>query len=487
MTAYILRRLMQTAVLVAVMSVIVFFGIHVVGDPDLAAGQSADGPEGHRGGGRALGLDRPIWEQYLHFVSGALRGDLGRSFIFGEPALTVILQRMPATLELAFTALVMAIAAGIPLGLYAGLKPDSSVSKTIMAGSILGFSLPTFWVGLMLIMVFAVMLGWLPSTGRGATATYLGITSSLFTLDGLRHILLPAFNLALLKFSLVIRLTRAGAREALQQDYIKFARAKGLSPRRIVGVHLLKNILIPVVTVRRPRVRQPRGLLRRHRDHLRLARHGQAPDQRHPESRPARDRRPPHHHRAAVRADQLRGRRPLHRARPARAHRSQGRMSVVGTHGEAEIERPPTGTAAAVETPLRRLIADYFESRLATAAFVLLVTIIALALLAPLIVPQNPYNLAEVDVLDSRLPPGTKGMAGYTYWLGTDGAGRDLVSAMLYGLRISLAVGVVSCLIATVIGAAVGLIAAYVGRPHREPADAARRPAALASRPSSSP
>jgi peptide/nickel transport system permease protein len=101
----------------------------------------------------------------------------------------------------------------------------------------------------MLIMVFAVMLGWLPSTGRGATATYLGITSSLFTLDGLRHILLPAFNLALLKFSLVIRLTRAGAREALQQDYIKFARAKGLSPRRIVGVHLLKNILIPVVTV----------------------------------------------------------------------------------------------------------------------------------------------------------------------------------------------------------------------------------------------
>jgi peptide/nickel transport system permease protein len=109
--------------------------------------------------------------------------------------------------------------------------------------------LPTFWVGLMLIMVFAVMLGWLPSTGRGTTATWFGITSSLFTLDGLRHVLLPAFNLALLKMSLVIRLTRAGAREALQQDYIRFARAKGLSRRRIVGVHLLKNILIPVVTV----------------------------------------------------------------------------------------------------------------------------------------------------------------------------------------------------------------------------------------------
>jgi peptide/nickel transport system permease protein len=249
MTAYILRRLMQTAVLVAVMSLIVFFGIHIVGDPIWLLVNPQMDQKDIEAAVRALGLDRPIWEQYFHFVSGALRGDLGRSFIFGEPALTVILQRMPATLELAFTALVMAIAAGIPLGLYAGLKPDSWVSKTIMAGSIVGFSLPTFWVGLMLIMVFAVMLGWLPSTGRGATATYLGITSSLFTLDGLRHILLPAFNLALLKFSLVIRLTRAGAREALQQDYIKFARAKGLSPRRIVGVHLLKNILIPVVTV----------------------------------------------------------------------------------------------------------------------------------------------------------------------------------------------------------------------------------------------
>ena len=182
-------------------------------------------------------------------MRGALQGDLGRSFIFGEPALTVIMQRMPATLELAFAALAMAIGIGIPLGLYAGLKPQHALSKTIMVGSIVGFSLPTFWVGLMLIMVFAVMLGWLPSTGRGPTATYLGITSSAFTLEGLRHLLLPALNLALLKISLVIRLTRAGAREALQQDYIKFARAKGLTHRRIVGVHLLKNILIPVVTV----------------------------------------------------------------------------------------------------------------------------------------------------------------------------------------------------------------------------------------------
>jgi peptide/nickel transport system permease protein len=118
-----------------------------------------------------------------------------------------------------------------------------------MAGSIVGFSLPSFWVGLVLIMIFAVMLGWLPSTGRGSTATFLGMESSLFTIDGLRHIFLPALNLALLNISLVIRLTRAGTREAMHQDYIKFARAKGLSNRRIVGIHLLKNIMIPVVTV----------------------------------------------------------------------------------------------------------------------------------------------------------------------------------------------------------------------------------------------
>jgi peptide/nickel transport system permease protein len=249
MTAYILRRLLQSLALIAVMSVIVFFGINVVGDPIWLLVNPQMDQKDIEDAVRALGLDRPIWEQYLHFLGGALRGDLGRSFIFGEPALKVIIERMPATLELALAALIMAIVLGIPLGLYAGLYPESRVSQAIMAGSIVGFSLPTFWVGLMLIMVFAVMLGWLPSTGRGTTATWLGITSSLFTLDGLRHVLLPAFNLALLKMSLVIRLTRAGAREALQQDYIRFARAKGLSRRRIVGVHLLKNILIPVVTV----------------------------------------------------------------------------------------------------------------------------------------------------------------------------------------------------------------------------------------------
>jgi peptide/nickel transport system permease protein len=236
---FVIRRILQSLVVVLVMSLVVFVGVHLVGDPvhilisDEMTQAEIDAFI-HR-----LGLDRPVYEQYFHFLGNALRGDLGNSFVFGEPALKLILQRMPATLELAFAAFILAVVVGIPFGVYAGLKPESPASRAIMAGSILGFSLPTFWVGLMLIMVFAVMLGWLPSTGRGDFGTW----------DGIRHLILPAFNLALFKMALVTRLARAGTREAALQDYVKFARAKGLSPSRVVLVHILKNILVPVVTV----------------------------------------------------------------------------------------------------------------------------------------------------------------------------------------------------------------------------------------------
>ena len=249
MSAFIIRRLLQAVIVVVGMSVLVFFGVNVIGNPvDILINPEFDQEEMERAI-RALGLDQPVWKQYLVFVENAFKGDLGKSFVFGTPALKLIIQRMPATLELAFVALLMAIVLGIPLGMWAGLKPDSYVGKTIMTGSILGFSLPTFWVGIMMIMVFAVMLGWLPSTGRGETVEVLGIEVSFLTWDGLRHLLMPAINLGLLKLSLVIRLTRAGTREAALQDYVMFARAKGLSQNRIVMVHILKNILIPIVTV----------------------------------------------------------------------------------------------------------------------------------------------------------------------------------------------------------------------------------------------
>lgn len=249
MPAFILRRLAQTLLVLFVTSALVFGGLYLVGNPvEILVNPAADELEKARAAA-ALGLDRPVLEQYWVFLKGAASGDLGRSFVFGRPALEVILERMPATLELAFLAMLMSVGIGVPLGLYAGLHPERISSKAIMAGSILGFSLPTFWVGLLLIMLFAVQLGWLPSTGRGPTEEMFGINISILSMEGLRYALLPAFNLALFKLSLIIRLTRAQVREQSLLDYIRFARAKGLPRSRVIGVHLLKNVLIPLVTV----------------------------------------------------------------------------------------------------------------------------------------------------------------------------------------------------------------------------------------------
>ena len=249
MLVFIVRRSLQAVLVLFVMSVLVFIGVYAIGNPiDILINPQADQQEREHAIA-ALGLDRPMWTQYLAFLAGALRGDLGNSFVHNTSALRLILERMPATLELAIAAMVIAIVLGIPLGLWAGLKPNTAAGRTIMAGSILGFSLPTFWVGLMLIMVFSVMLGWLPSNGRGPTTLLFGVPVSFLSLEGWRHLILPATNLALFKLALLIRLTRAGTREALLQDYVKFARAKGLTNARVIGVHVLRNILIPIVTV----------------------------------------------------------------------------------------------------------------------------------------------------------------------------------------------------------------------------------------------
>jgi len=249
MSGAILRSVLQALMVVLLMTVIVFFGLHMIGNPvDILIGQDVDQVDRLRII-RQLGLDQPIWRQYLAFLNGALHGNLGNSFVYNEPAIMLIFQRLPATLELAFAALLLAVLTGIPLGLLAGLFPDHPLSKLVMTGSILGFSLPTFWIGLMLIMAFSVALGWLPSGGRGATATLFGVKWSWLTADGWRHLLLPALNLALFKISLVIRLTRANVREVLPMDFVKFARAKGLSPLRVVLMYVLRNTMIPLVTV----------------------------------------------------------------------------------------------------------------------------------------------------------------------------------------------------------------------------------------------
>ena len=249
MTVFIIRRMLQSTVIVFVMTVLVFFGVNVIGNPvDILVNPDCD-DQCLRAAIKTLGLDLPIYEQYFKFVQNLLKGDLGRSFVLGVPAIQLIVQRMPATLELAACAMLLTVIVGVPLGMWAGLRPESVSGRIIMGGSILGFSLPSFWVGLMLIIIFSIQLGWFPTTGRGETVGVMGVEFSFLTLDGLSHLVLPAVNLSLFFMALIIRLTRSGMRETLLVDFVKFARAKGLTVRRVLFVHVLKNILIPVITV----------------------------------------------------------------------------------------------------------------------------------------------------------------------------------------------------------------------------------------------
>ena len=249
MLAFMLRRTIQSVVVLFVMSLLVFCMINLVGDPVDMLVNPESLPDEIERVRRDFGLDQPVYVQYWEFLKGALSGDLGNSYVFGRPALTLMAERFPATLELAVCALIIAVMIGLPLGIYSGLRPDGWPARIIMSLSVLGISIPTFWLGLMMIIVFSVILGWLPVSGRGETGVFLGIESSIFTLDGLQHLIMPATNLALFKIAMVMRLARAGTVEVMAQDFIRFARAKGLPSKRIVRSHLLPNILIPIVTV----------------------------------------------------------------------------------------------------------------------------------------------------------------------------------------------------------------------------------------------
>ncbi len=249
MTSFILQRLAQAAVVMLCTSVIVFAGVHAVGNPiDVLI--SPDATQDVRDELIVrYGFDQPLYLQYLSFLNRLLRGDFGTSLVFDMPVMDLILSRLPATLELALVAVLVATVIGIPLGMYAGYRPDSMPARLIMALSIIGFSVPTFWVGLVLIFTFSVTLGLLPAGGRGETTHLLGGDWSVLTLDGWRHIALPAINLGLFKFSLMIRLARAGTRELMSTDVVAFARATGQSEWSIMRHHVLRLISIPLVSV----------------------------------------------------------------------------------------------------------------------------------------------------------------------------------------------------------------------------------------------
>ena len=249
MINFFIIRIFQFIIVIFITSIIIFAGIYAIGNPiDLLLDSRATFEEMERIKVK-LGLDKPFWEQYYIFLKSALVGDFGHSYIYNIPAMELIFQRLPATLELAFISLFLSIVVGIPVGVIAGMYAKNFASKLIMFFSILGFSLPSFWVGLMLIMFFSINLGILPSFGRGETITLFGIEWSIFTLDGLKHIIMPALNLSLFGIAFVIRLSRAGMIEIIHQDYIKFAHAKGLKSSRVMFVYILKNIMIPIVTV----------------------------------------------------------------------------------------------------------------------------------------------------------------------------------------------------------------------------------------------
>jgi len=249
MLGHVLGRLGQALLVMLVMSALVFVGVYAIGNPiDVLIGPDVSQDVRLETIAR-YGLDQPLWRQYLTFIGRVLNGDFGRSFVFGMPVLELILSRLPATLELTLAAVCGAALIGIPAGIYAGYRPDGLAAKAIMTITILGFSVPTFWIGLVLIMAFAVELQWLPAGGRGDTVELFGIEWSFLTANGLSHLFLPAANLAFFKLALMTRLARAGTREAMLSDTVKFARAAGLSEWTVLRRHVLRLIAIPLVTV----------------------------------------------------------------------------------------------------------------------------------------------------------------------------------------------------------------------------------------------
>ncbi|HRY87096.1 MAG TPA: ABC transporter permease [Rubrivivax sp.] len=249
MLAFILRRIVQALVVMLAVAFIAFMLFQYVGDPVASMlGQDAT-PEQRERLRADLGLDQPFVVQFAHFAGNAVRGDFGISLRQGRQVSTLIAERLPATLELSLAAAVIALAAGIPLGVYAALRRGSFGSQLVMTLSLLGVSLPTFLIGILLILVFAVMLKWLPSFGRGDTVAIGAWSTGLLTADGWKHLILPAITLAVFQLALILRLVRAEMLEVLRTDYIKFARARGLPDRAVYFGHSLKNTLVPVITI----------------------------------------------------------------------------------------------------------------------------------------------------------------------------------------------------------------------------------------------
>ena len=249
MLAFVLRRVLQTIAVLGVVALIAFALFNYTGDP-IAFMLGQDATSEDRARLRAeLGLDQPFYVQFGHFVGNALQGDFGVSLRQGRKVSTLLRERLPATLELSLVAALIALVAGIPAGVYTALRRHSAAAHVLLAASLVGVSLPTFLIGILLILVFAVQLGWLPSFGRGDTVALGWWTTGLLTTSGLKSLILPSITLALFQTTLIMRLVRAEMLEVLRTDYIRFARARGLTDRAVHFGHALRNTLVPVITI----------------------------------------------------------------------------------------------------------------------------------------------------------------------------------------------------------------------------------------------
>lgn len=249
MLKYLTKRFFQTIFVLLGVSLIVFVVMYKAGDPVrvmLPPTATQLELEAMR---RQLGLDKPLIIQYAIFLKNALHGNLGISYHHSLPVVELILQRLPATLELSLASMLFSVIFALPIGILAAVRPYSRFSQSLMVGSIFGISLPTFWIGIMGILIFGVWLNWLPPFGRGETVAIAGIQWSWLTVDGLMHLVMPAVTLGLYQLAMLIRLVRAEMRDVLQTEYISVARAKGLSEARVTFKHALRNALIPVVTI----------------------------------------------------------------------------------------------------------------------------------------------------------------------------------------------------------------------------------------------
>ena len=249
MFSFVIKRLLQAILVMLIVTMIAFLLFQFVGDPvTQMLGQEATEAD-RLALTHELGLDQPIWKQFGAFIANTLHGDFGMSLRQGTPVVDLFKEKMPATLELAFFSAMVATLIGIPLGVFVALKRNSIWASWLMGLSLVGISLPTFFIGILLILVFSVWLGWLPSYGRGETVAFGWWTTGLLTGDGLKHIILPAVTLAIFQIALVMRLVRSEMLEVMRTDYIRFARARGIPKRKIFFRHALKNTLLPVITI----------------------------------------------------------------------------------------------------------------------------------------------------------------------------------------------------------------------------------------------